>query len=82
MIDTAETKPVTLKTVAIIVGICGAIFGPTSVLIGAYFSLSTRVTVLEQQRIFDARAAEKTEQRLEKMDAKLDTLLRTKGIMP
>ena len=73
--DAAESKPVTIKTVAIIVAICGAIFGPTSVLIGAYFSLATRVTVLEQQRIFDSKVTEKLERQLECMNGKLDKIL-------
>lgn len=84
--DSAESKPVTMKTVAVIVGLCGMLFGPASVLTGAYFSLSTRVTVLEQKQIADSRAAEKSAEstkealanqsaQIVKMNEKLDRLL-------
>ena len=64
----AENRPLTLKHLIIAIGIAGAIWGPICTLIGTYFGLSTRVTILETSKTYQ-------EEKLRTIDGKLDQII-------
>jgi hypothetical protein len=70
-----QKRPVTIGMVVTIVAIAGTFFTPLAVAIGGWMSLSTRVTVLEQQQIQTKEALNEIKQQQKETNSKLDKLL-------
>jgi hypothetical protein len=73
--ESYQKRPVTIGLVFAIVAAAIGVFGPMSVMIGSFYSLTTRVAVLEQQQVQTKEALGEIKQSLKETNSKLDKLL-------